>query len=121
MAATTAVKAGIISAATGLVLVVGALAVSSTIAGAQTPSPTPTTPQQQTTPSTPQQTPDDGTTPAPKGEHNGADCPKDGTGSGGSGMGRGSRGTAPESGTTPEDGSTSSSSSFSGARGGPRF
>ena len=119
MAATTAVKAGIISAATGLVLVVGALAVSSTIAGAQTPSPTPTTPQQQTTPSTPQQTPDDGTTPAPKGERDSADCPKDGTG--GSGTGRAPRGTAPGNSTTPEDGSTSSGASLGGARGGPRF
>ena len=94
MAATTAVKAGVISAIAGLVLVVGAFAVSSTLAGAQTPSPTPTTPQQQTTPSTPQQTPDDGTTPAPKDERNGADCPKDGT-SGGTGTGRAPRGTAP--------------------------
>lgn len=123
MAATTAVKAGIISAATGLVLVVGAIAVSSTVAGAQTP--TPDTQQQQTTPTTPgtpgtRQAPNGQT--APDGTHDNADCPgMDGSGTGGQGMGRGPRGAAPNDGTAPQDGGTSSGSSYSGSRGGPRF
>jgi hypothetical protein len=112
MAATTAVKAGLISAGAGLVLVLGAFAVTSTMAGAQTPSPTPGAEQQQTTPTTP----NDGTTPAPKGDHQSGDCP------GMDGTGGGMRGQRPESGTTPEDGSTSSGTSFHGARGGgPRI
>ena len=108
MAATTAVKAGIISAAAGLVLVVGAFAVTSTMAGAQTPTPDT---QQQTTPTTPR----DGTTPkAPSdGTHEEGDCPgMDGTGGGAQ------RGQRPGSSTTPQDGSTSSGTSFQGVRGG---
>lgn len=109
MAATTAVKAGLISAGAGLVLVVGAFAVSSTLAGAQTP--TPDTQQQQQTPTTPgdnQKAPTDGT-------HEEGDCP------GMDGSGGGMRGQRPGTDTTPEDGSTSSGTSFRGARGGPRI
>ncbi|MGE0059484.1 MAG: hypothetical protein AB7P33_18880 [Dehalococcoidia bacterium] len=109
MAATTAVKAGIISAAAGLVLVVGAFAVTSTMAGAQTPTPD-TQEQQQTTPATPQ----DGTTPKGpmNGTHEEGDCP------GMEGSGGGMRGHRPGADSGTEDGSSSSGTSFQGFRGG---
>ncbi len=109
MAATTAVKAGIISAAAGLVLVVGAFAVTSTMAGAQTP--TPDTQEQQSTPTTPRNG-DTQKAPPADGTHEEGDCP------GMDGTGGGMRGQRPGAGTTPEDGSTSSGTSFQGVRGG---
>jgi hypothetical protein len=108
MAATTAVKAGLISAGAGLVLIVGAFAVTSTMAGAQTPTPDNQQQQQQTTPATPQN--NDGTQPAPNGDHQKGDCP------GMDGSGSGQRGPRPDN-ANPEGG-TSSGTSFRGFRGG---
>jgi hypothetical protein len=112
MAASTAVKAGLISGGAGLVLILGAFAVTSTMAGAQTPSPTPGAEQQQTTPAAP----NDGTQTTPKGDHQQGDCP------GMDGSGGGQRGQQPGSSGTTDDGSTSPGTSFRGARGGgPRI
>jgi hypothetical protein len=66
-------------------LVFGGFALSSTLAGAQTPSPTPSTESAPSTaPSTPS-TPDDSMAPSERGSGDKADCPKDAPG--GSGFG----------------------------------
>jgi hypothetical protein len=70
------IKLAVVSGLAGVTLLFGGLMIGGSIAGAQTPSPTPTAPSD----ATPQQG-DDAT---PRGQRDGVECPKDSANSGSS-------------------------------------